>query len=425
MKYRFNPDAELNNRRYGDYTPARPVQPSYNVGGKPIAQSSGIVSSDFDTNNPAASFAPAANPSVQEGGIASSVGYLQQPTTEELSIQDYIKQMQDAQRTSRIAALDKYRTNASSALDTQEAGIDPAYYNRKNTVAANSDIGAMNFAQFMASRGIKGASGAMPEIYRNNALQGNLGELERQQQGEHDQIARNRAGIETNYQADVAAANADIDAQGLQAYINQMNADRAYRLQEADLTGNLGGTPTLAARQFQTSVDQWNTTNAQQMEQQKLDNLYRQKVFDYNVSRDAVADSHWQQQMNLDMRRQTFSEAQAKIENSFRSQQITQQEKDRALQWAKFNADQDPTSLDNQLKQSQLDLNAYSKGNAVLNDAIQRLDSMYLTKNPVTGAMARNTNFSDEQLRSAIIGLGLDDPQTDALLLRYGLPINQ
>jgi uncharacterized membrane protein YccC len=174
------------------------------------------------------------------------------------------------------------------------------------------------------------------------------------------------------------------------------------------------GQQTLAAQQ-----------QALAAKQQDLDNLYRSQVFDYNKSRDTVSDTQWQKTMNLNLRQQSFSEAQQNIQNALSQQRISQEDASQALQWAKFNADSDPNSFDNKLKQSQLDLNTYSKSSAVLNDAIQRLDSMYLTKDSITGAQSRNVNFSDAQLRSAIIALNLPDDQTDALLSRYGLPINQ
>ena len=62
----------------------------------------------------------------------------------------------------------------------------------------------------MAARGIKGAAGAMPEIYRNAGLQGQLGALDRQEASQLGAIERQRANIEAGYASDVAAAEADI-----------------------------------------------------------------------------------------------------------------------------------------------------------------------------------------------------------------------
>lgn len=147
----------------------------------------------------------------------------------------YIGQLADAQRASRIAALDKARSNAMTALDTEQANIAPVYYDKRNQAAAQSDVGAMNFAQYMAARGIKGAAGAMPEIYRNASLQGQLGALDRQEASQLGAIERQRANVESGYASDVAAAEADIQSQAMQNAINQMNADREFAMQQAAL----------------------------------------------------------------------------------------------------------------------------------------------------------------------------------------------
>ena len=68
---------------------------------------------------------------------------------------------------------------------TQESTIKDTYYNQRNRAAADADVGAYNFAQYMASRGIKGNAGAMPEIYRNVGLQNRLGGLGQQEAQEY------------------------------------------------------------------------------------------------------------------------------------------------------------------------------------------------------------------------------------------------
>jgi hypothetical protein len=223
---------------------------------------------------------------------------IQQP---QLNTQQYLQELKEAQRKSRIAALESARTNAltdldtyknsrtaamdtargsnltnyknslessNAAYDTEGATIAPEFYNKRNQAAAASDVGAMNFAQYMAARGVRGPSGAMPEIYRNTALQGQIGALDQAEAQTQADLARRRtatqtaydnnvANLETAYQGDLSAltadydtrklgiqsaydsdlvgANADVDAASLQAYITQMNADRAYALQQSQL----------------------------------------------------------------------------------------------------------------------------------------------------------------------------------------------
>ena len=112
----------------------------------------------------------------------------------------------------------------------------------------------MNFAQFMAGRGIKGSAGAMPEIYRNAGLQSQVGKLNQQQAAEHSDIARRRSGIQSAYESDVANANADIDAQTMQNYINQMQTVQAQRIADLAAQGKTStGDLTLQGRNAQNA----------------------------------------------------------------------------------------------------------------------------------------------------------------------------
>ena len=186
------------------------------------------------------------------GALNKATGIIPQQDQSDPSY-EYINQLKEAQRQSRIAALDKSRSAALGSLDTEQASVEPMYYDKRNQAAATSDVGAMNFAQYMAARGIKGASGAMPEIYRQAGLQGQIGALDRQEAANLGAIERQRANIESGYASDVASANADVESQALQAYINQWNNDRQYALQQASLTGSLGDARTLAGQQFDYS----------------------------------------------------------------------------------------------------------------------------------------------------------------------------
>ncbi len=143
-----------------------------------------------------------------------------------------------------------------------------------------------------------------------------------------------------------------------------------YAMRMANLTGNVEvspgvSMPTLEAqrylsddayrnRAFDYGISQDSLNRSDTLNQQNLDNLYRQQVFDYNKSRDTVSDTQWQRTMNLDLRRQSFNEAQQNIQNALAQQRISQEDASQALQWAKFNAESDPNSLDNQLKSANL-----------------------------------------------------------------------
>jgi hypothetical protein len=185
----------------------------------------------------------------------------QPPPQQQPNINAYIEQLKAAKRESMIAALDKARTTALSSLDTEKANVAPTYYDKRNQAAAASDVGAMNFAQYMAARGIKGAAGAMPEIYRQAGLQGQIGALDRAEANTLANIERQRSNVESGYASDVAAANADVESQAMQAMIDQWNANRTYELQKAGLTGSLGDTRTLAGLEYDWSRSPSNPVN--------------------------------------------------------------------------------------------------------------------------------------------------------------------
>lgn len=107
------------------------------------------------------------------------------------------------------------------------------YYDKRNQAAAQSDIGALNFAQFMASRGVQGNAGAMPEVYRNVALQGQIGALNQQEAADLSGIENRRSDIIRAYESDLAAAKAETEAQALQAIIEQQRIDRANALEQS------------------------------------------------------------------------------------------------------------------------------------------------------------------------------------------------
>jgi hypothetical protein len=300
---------------------------------------------------------------------------------------------------------------------------------------------------------------SLPELYRameaagqrggqnitgNIALQTtrgqNLGQINQTEMNNLAALQKAIADLNAEQPLKEQSVEQQLRSEQAQALMDAQKYGMDYALRMADLTGNVEvapgvSVPTLQAqrylsddayrnRAFDYGVSQDALNRSDTLTQRNIDNAYRQGVFDYQRSRDAVADTQWQQQMKLDLRRQSFNEAQQSIENSLAQKRISQDEANQALQWAKFNADQDPNSVDNQLKRQTLDINAQAKADSTLNNTIQRLDSLYTYKD-VTGQTVRNSNYSDAQLRAAIIGLGLDDNQTDALLLRYGLPINQ
>lgn len=88
--------------------------------------------------------------------------------------------------------------------------------------------------------------------------------------------------------------------------------------------------------------------------QRKWERGMQTRQFEESIRQNKLAQSNWQKEM-------TFKQAQAAIDNAVSQGRLGQDAAQLALQQAKFAADQDPNSLDNQYKRAQID-NIKNKG---------------------------------------------------------------
>jgi uncharacterized protein YoxC len=393
-------------------------------------------------------------------------------------IEARINELNQAKQSQAIADLGKARDNQLSNLSGEEAGIKPMYYDKRNATAATNMANRRTLAEELAARG-ESRSGVADQanISANMSLQGETGALNRQEASDIADIARRRTGVQNAYESDVASAKAGLDAAAMQNLIDQFNADRQFKLQEAGVTGTYGGNQTRDAlnadRNFalneagltgtyngRSTLDALNadrnyelnksgvtgtyngrpTLEAQNQafnqnmatqqynqaaKQQKLDNLYRQQTFDYQKSRDAVSDNQWQKEMNLNLRQQSFQETQQKISNALSQSRITQEDAAQALQWAKFNAEQDPNSLDNQYKQAQINsLNGKTNINttATVDDYASTINSIYVTRPSADNEYKGKVDTAGiKTYIDSLINAGVDRAIVNSLAARYGI----
>jgi hypothetical protein len=405
---------------------------------------------------------------LMEGGGTPGVSYPYNPiipTEPNDPTSDYLKELADAQRRSRIAKLDQAKAAALSALDTEQANLDPMYYGKRNEAAATSEVGAMNFAQYMASRGIKGNAGAMPEIYRQAGLQGQIGALDQAQARDMSDIERQRGLIGTNYAFDVAQANADVDSQSMQMLIDQYNRNREYKLQQAQLTGTYNGAPTMDRQRMETEAtgyynpwagyalnDDVNSQLAPYMgnlqafiDENPTSPLYEyaqnarfQKIASDPTLRDKYGSQYQTVQgmsSALNNKARELEIAALQIQNSalpetvkLEVEKLRQQVKDGNLDYDKALAEIDQIKkqtanigASTALGWAELDArnrqNASESANESYNDAIGQIDSLYVYNDPVTGVPTVNKTG----LRPYILSLNLSDDQTAKLLTRYGV----
>ncbi len=191
---------------------------------------------------------------------------------------DVYKDLLDAQYENTIRGLQStYETslaNMKNALDsslldigTRQSGLKDTYYKKRNEAAAASDVGAMNFAQYMAARGIKGSAGGMPEIYRNVGLQGTLNSLNQSEAQANLDIENQRYNLKNTYntnaanlanalQKDLYSASKERDISFLSEYMNKLKSDeqRAREEEERARQEWIGNTDQFYA-DYQAEID--------------------------------------------------------------------------------------------------------------------------------------------------------------------------
>lgn len=140
-----------------------------------------------------------------------------------------IAALRSAMEASSGSLTSSYNTSIAD-LDTARYGLQSTYDGKRRQAAAASDVGAMNFAQYMASRGVKGAAGGLPELYRSAGLQNALSSLDTAEARDKAALDIKKAALsgsyksslaalENSYASDAAAAGADSEAASLEAQL--------------------------------------------------------------------------------------------------------------------------------------------------------------------------------------------------------------
>lgn len=212
------------------------------------------------------------------------------------SIQDQIDSLKASQQAAAEASLGKARDTSLSQLGADRAKIDPAYYSARNQASTQNQLGAKNFAEFMANRGQtnSGLSG-QAQISSDVALQGQMGSLKTSQLGEEAENTRQVQNVNAGYQSDLVASKANIESQALQNAIAQYNTDRTWQTQKdqfAVTSAQAQQQITNQASQFASSFGLSEKELANTITQQGIQNAYQDKSF-------AQAADQFAQQMGL------------------------------------------------------------------------------------------------------------------------------
>lgn len=314
------------------------------------------------------------------------------PTYQGPDIQGMINSLKQAQINASIANLGKAKTNALGAYQGAENTINQTAQSQRNVNSIASQKGALDFAKYLASRGlVNSGTAAQGEISRNVALQGAQSAVGTNESNQLAEVANKRAGIESGYQSDLAAAQSGAETNALQLAIqeaqrqDELNRNQAYqaaqlKLQEAGLTGAYNGQQTLAGKQLDTDIAlseaaltgmyKGNTTLAAQ--QQALDNEFRTGQFDWNKQQDLWSRGFQTGQLDYQKARDLVSDkrydaewkqnlddiAWSKNENNpyVRAQVLQNEAQDLNIQAAQLNLDNLPEQIRLNLEQMQKEI---------------------------------------------------------------------
>lgn len=176
---------------------------------------------------------------------------------------EYIKSLQEAATEKALAELKSAYDANVNAIDKAKGEIAPQYEAARNQAAGQAALQRKNWQETAATLGLNSGAAGQAELARQNALQGSLTGLNRQESADLAQLEAQRAQTETDYNNAIAQAKATGDYQlAQQLYEEKVRVDEANR---------------------QAIAQQW---------QQQLQALQ----FNYGVSQDALTQSNWERQ---------------------------------------------------------------------------------------------------------------------------------
>lgn len=171
-----------------------------------------------------------------------------------ISNYDYSKQianLKNAQQKAATADLQATRNQALSNLQAEQTQNAANYATQRNTANAQNRLSARNFQEYLANTG-RANSGlsAQANMQYNNNLNTSLNSIYGAENAANADILRRRTDAQNAYNTGLAKANADIQANYIQALIDERNARFNRDMQIAQ--------QRQAEKEFQESIRQFN-----------------------------------------------------------------------------------------------------------------------------------------------------------------------
>lgn len=146
------------------------------------------------------------------------------------NLDEYIKQMYQAQADSKLAALQSAYEQNRATMEAYGKQIPVTYQAQKNETAGNAAVAQKSFNEMAAANGLNTGTTGQANLASSIALQGNLNKLNTAQTQAESDNALKIANLATEYRSAIVQANSDGNealAQALQSeYQRQISASQ-------------------------------------------------------------------------------------------------------------------------------------------------------------------------------------------------------
>lgn len=396
------------------------------------------------------------------------------------------QQMAKTQKASIVNRFKEALDKTTGRLAQEEAALTPRFREQEAQIGTQDVMARKRAADIAATQGLA-ASGAVPqtELGQSVITQGALGASRQQQQALAADIERRRSEARREFELGTAQAQAGVDLASLGSQLAQQEQLRKEGVQQDLITleNQLAQQEQLrkeGIQQDETAKQEWiqnigqfypdvqaqidivanddNPSNDWQLpylrnyRQQKIAGIAGAEAEQFETNRANAIDmfdrlgyadesisqalgvpvgtttadyAETMAKLDLDMQKQSFNEAQERISNAIKQGQLSVSQGNLALSIARHESDQDQKSLNNQLRQEELEIQRKKAEQEPLapppdmESISKRINDLYVYTDWETGAPAVS---NPQQLRAYILSLNLDDDAlTDQLLYQYGL----
>jgi len=146
---------------------------------------------------------------------------------------DDLRALGEARKNQQVEGLRKRMEQQRMGIEERRAGIPEQAQEQRRRASAQSRIGAKRFGEFLASRGLaRSGEAGQARLMQQMALQGQLGDIGRQEQSQLASLGREERGLEQQLASDIGIAQSGIDAQTMQALINARQQQATLGRQE-------------------------------------------------------------------------------------------------------------------------------------------------------------------------------------------------